>query len=557
MRSLLPLVERLKALVSRAELDAEVDDELRFHLDMETDKNLRAGMTPEEARRRARIAFGGVERFKEQAREERGVRPVEDFVGDIRFALRTLRKSPGFTAIAILSLALGIGANTAIFSIVNAVLIRELPFRAPEELVNVYRDRARGSFDPLNYPDFLQVQEGTSQTLSGLAGYQYALSQREIGERVEPVVTEMVTGDYMPLLGIRPALGRTIQAEDHLAPGAHPVVMLGYQYWENEFGGDPGVVGQDVRLSGRNFTIVGVAPEEFLGSIRGMAPDFFAPIMMINEVMPGGGNPLESRGTNAFMPVGRLREGATLAELQVALGNVAGELKVAYPGVWDDGDALRVLPAEDVIFSPEADEAVRLVNYLALGMVGLVLLIACANLAGFLMARAVDRRKEVALRLALGATRGRLIRQLLTETLVLGILGGGLGIPLALWLLKLGMSTTLPFPLPLGFDLGLDLPVLGFTLAVSLATGVLVGLLPALQATRPDLVPTLKDEGSGGHGSRVLTLGRFLVMGQMAMSLVLLVMAGLLIRSFGASRLLDPGFGQEPTAVLTFMIPAQ
>jgi predicted permease len=537
-------------------MDAEMDEELRFHLEMETEKNLRIGMEPAEARRRAMVAFGGVERYREQSREARGTRPLEDLNSDLRFSLRTLRKNPGFATIAVLSLALGIGANTAIFSIVNAILIRELPFEAPHELVNLYRDRARGDFDPLNYPDFLEIQAATSGLFSELGGYEFAISQRETGDGVETVVVEMVTGNYMPLLGVRPALGRTIMTEDHEAPGAHPVVMLGYRYWQNAFGGDPGVLGQEIRLSGRSFTVVGVAPEDFLGSVRGMAPEFFAPFMMINEIMPSGGNPIASRGTNAFMPVGRLREGVRVSELRAALANVARELKAAYPGIWDQGDEFRALPTQDVIFNPAADRAATLVNLVAMGVVGLVLLIACANLAGFLLARGVDRRKEVALRLTLGATRGRLLRQLLTETVVLAVLGGLVGIPLALWILRLGLSTTLPFPIPLGFDLSLDWTVLGFTLAVSLGTGILVGLLPALQATRPELAPALKDEGTGGHGSRVQALGRLLVMGQMAMSLVLLVVAGLFIRSFGASRLLDPGFGREPTAVLTFMVPS-
>ena len=548
--------ERVRALFNKEELDSQMDEELRFHIQKETEKNIRAGMDPAQAHRSAKIAFGGVERFREQAREERGVRHLEDLFADLRFSFRTLRKSPGFTAIAILSLALGIGANTAIFSIVNAVLIRDLPYENPDELVNIYRDRDRGSFDPLNYPDFLEVQEGTRQTFVELGGYQFTQTQRELGGEVEPVIVELVTGNYMPLLGIRPALGRTILPEDHISPGAHPVVLLGFRYWQRAFGGQPDILGREVRLSGRTFTIVGEAPEQFPGSLRGLAPEFFAPIMMINELMVGGGEPLDSRGTNSFNPVGRLRPEATVEQARVALTNVAQELKETFPGIWDPGDALRAVPTKEIRFNPGTDRAVTLVNLLAMGVVGLVLLIACANLAGFLLARGVTRRKEVALRLALGASRGRLIRQLLTETMVLGIAGGVVGIPLAIWIIGLGLTTTLPFPLPVGFDLSLDWTVLGFTLAASLGTGVLVGLIPALQATKPELAPTLKDECSSSGGSRVLSLSRALVMGQMGMSVVLLVVAGLLIRSFGAASLLDPGFGQEPTAVVTFLVPS-
>jgi predicted permease len=534
-----------------------LDDELRFHLEQETRKNLRAGMDPAGARRRAMVDFGGVERTKEQVREERGVRPLEDLWADTRFSLRTLRKSPGFAAVAVLSLAVGIGANTAIFSVVNAILVRGLPLRAPEELVNVYRDRARARFDPLNYPDYLEVQEATSEVFSELGGYQYVLAQRELDEGVETLVGELVTGNYLPLLGINAAVGRSILPEDHTAPGAHPVLMLGHRYWERAFGGDPEVVGRSVHLSGHPFTIVGVAPETFPGSLRGGAPDFFAPIMMIEELMPLGGNPLDSRGWNSFFPVGRLAPNAGVAQVQVALTRISQHLRGSEPEVWQAGDSLLAVPTQDVVFNPDMDQAVVRANLMGLGVVGLVLLIACANLASFLLARAVDRRKEVALRLALGATRERLVRQFLTETLVLGFLAGAAGLPLALWVLDLGMGLTLPFPVPLGLDLSLDLTVLGFTLAVSLATGILVGLVPALQATRPEVAPTLKDESTGSEGSRVISLSRVLVGAQVAVSVVLLVAAGLLIRSFDASRLLDPGFGDEPTAVLSFMIPSQ
>jgi len=549
--------ERLLALFGKSRMDAEMDEELRFHLDSETEKNIRKGMNPAEARRQAMIAFGGVERFKEKTREERGIKPLDDLLADLRFAFRTLRKSPAFAAVAILSLALGIGANTAIFSVVNAILVRDFPFRAPEDLVNVYRDRARASFDPLNYPDYLELQEGTREVFSELGGYQYALAQRETGEEVETLVGELVTGNYFPLLGIGVALGRPILPEDHQAPGGHPVVVLGYRYWEEAFGGDPSAVGQSIVLSGRTFTVVGVAPEDFPGSIRGFAPDFFAPIMMIGEIMPLGGNPLESRGWNSFMPVGRLKVGSTLVQAKGALSQVSLHLRDAFPEVWQEGDRLQAVPTTDVVFNPSADQTVVSANFFAMGVVGLVLLIACANLASFLLARAVDRRKEIALRLALGARRERLIRQLLTETLALAVVGGAVGLLLARWLLDLGMSVSLPVLFTIGLDLSLDRTVLGFTLLVSLATGVVVGLVPALQATRPDVAPTLKDEGTGSDSPRVLTLSRFLVAGQMAVSVILLVAAGLFIRSFDASRLMDPGFGRDPTALLSFMIPSQ
>jgi macrolide transport system ATP-binding/permease protein len=255
--------QRVRALLGRQRLDAEMDDEFRFHLEMETEKNLRAGMSPTEARRRAMIAFGGVERFKERTREEWGVRVLEDLIADLRFAFRSLSRSPGFTVVAILSLAVGIGANTAIFSMVNAMLLRDLPFETPQDLVNLYRDRAQGSFDPMSYPDFLAVREGTREVFQALGGYQYALVHRglEIGSKT--VVAEMVAGDYFPLLGVHAAFGRTILPEDHLDPGGHPVVVLSHRYWREAFGGSPSVLGKSLRLNGHEFSVVGVAQEGF------------------------------------------------------------------------------------------------------------------------------------------------------------------------------------------------------------------------------------------------------------------------------------------------------
>ena len=557
MSRIQPILERLRALARGRRLDAEMDDELRFHLEMEMRKNIRGGMSPREARRRALIAFGGLERFRAESREARGVKPLEDLVADLRYTLRGLRKSPGFTAVAILSLALGIGANTAIFSLVNAMLVRELPFESPEELVNVYRDRAQGSFDPMSYPDFLAVQEGTRELFEELGGYQYALVQHEAGSGQETVVAEMVTGNYFSLLGVRAAIGRPILPEDHVDPGGHPVVMLSHRYWVEAFGGDPGVLGRSIRLSGRDYTIVGVGPEHFLGSTRGIAPDIFAPIMMVGALMPLETNPLESRGSNAFFPVGRLEAGASLPQVRGALENVAAELHRTMPERWQLREKLVAVPTEGVVFNPSADGLVRSANILGMVLVGLVLLIACTNLTSFLLARAVDRRKEMALRLGLGATRARLLRQLITETLTLGVLGGLVGFLFALWLLDLAAGTRLPFSMPLGLDLSPDWKVAAFTLLLALGAGGFIGLIPALQVTRPDLVSTLKDAGPSGGGSRALTLSRLLVTGQMAVSVTLLVAAGLLFRSFDATRLVDPGFGREPTALLSFMIPSE
>ncbi|UCC71674.1 MAG: ABC transporter permease [Gemmatimonadota bacterium] len=482
---------------------------------------------------------------------------MHSLVRDTRFALRMLRKNPAFTAVALISLAVGIGANTAIFSVVHAVLLRDRPYQAPETLVNIYRDRAEGQFDALNYPDYRELQEQSSGVLSELEGYQYVFTQRDMGEEVDVLVGELVTGGYFSMLGVGAHIGRPLLPQDHLAPGAHPVVVLGFEYWGRAFASDPAVVGASLRLAGRDYAVVGVAPPDFAGSVRGAQPDFFAPIMMVGQLMPLQENPLASRGWNSFSPVGRLAPGAALPELRGSLARVSEYLQESFPGVWQVGDSLVAVPAQDVVVNPGVDRMVRSVNFLALGAVALVLLIACANVASLLLARAVDRRKEVALRQAMGAARGRLVRQLLTESALLGFLGGACGLLLAAWALGLAESLNRSFAIPLGLDLSIDWTVLGFTALVSLATGALVGLVPALQATRPDVAEILKTESAQAGRPRTVALSRILVAGQMAVSAVLLVFAGLFIRSFGATRLVDPGFGYEPTAFLSFMVPSQ
>lgn len=556
MAWLTQMLSRLGALLNRSRHDAELDEEVRFHLEMEVEKNVRRGMDPVEARRQAMIAFGGVERFKARTREARGVQPFLDLFSDVRFAVRTLGKTRGFTAVAILSLALGIGANTAVFSLVNAMLLRDLPFRDPEALVSLYRDRAQGSFDPLSYPDFQAVEDGTREAFQEVGGYQYALVHRGTDAGQRTLVAEMVTGNYLPLLGIRAALGRTLLPEDHAAPGEHPVVMLGYRFWQGAFGGDPGVLGTSVRLSGRDYTVVGVGPERFMGSTRGIAPDLFLPIMMVGEVMPLEADPLSSRGSNAFFPVGRLRAGASLPQLEGALENVASELRRSVPEIWQVGERLVAVPTADVVFNPAADRLVLSANVVGLVLAGLVLLIACSNLTSFLLARGMDRQKEMALRLGLGATRERLFRQLITETLVLGTAGGLLGFLSASWLLDLSMGIRMPPSMPLGLDLHPDWRVALFGLALTVGSGVLVGLVPAVQVLRPQLAETLKNSGQVGGTRGALILGRALVTAQVAISVTLLVAGGLLYRSFDATRLVDPGFGRDPTALVSFMIPS-
>lgn len=474
---------------------------------------------------------------------------------NVQYSARRLAQRPGFTLVAILSLALGIGANSAIFSLVNAVLLRKAPLVKPEELVEIYLSSPEFEYNAFSYPDYRDFVEGTKDLFAEVSGTKLTLTQTDSDSGVEVLPAEMVTGNYFGILGIAAALGRTILPEDDVAPGAHPVVMLGHNHWLKAFGGDPAVVGRETRIGGRPYTIIGVAPADYEGHFRGLAPAFFLPRMMLNEVSPSNYDQLEQRGDHGLFVKGRLRPGVTLAQVQTAADAVAERLRESAVEDWDPQASFLFVPTSDVILYPPFDRFVRAAAWLLMIVVGLVLLMACVNLASFLLARAIDRRKEVALRIALGATRGRLVGQLLTETLLLALLGGVSGVALGQGLLALLVGADLPLPVPLTLDLGLDPTVLGFSLLVSLAAGLLLGLAPALQTTNPDVSATIKDETAGVGRSGGLTLRNALVVLQVATSVVLLVGAGLFLRSFQRIQTVDPGFGRDPSAVLTVLLP--
>ena len=474
---------------------------------------------------------------------------------DLRQVLRRLRARPGFTAIAVLSLALGIGANTVIFSVMNTFLFRPLPWDEPDELLNIYRDREAFPYGPLNYPDFQELTSATADLFSDLGGFQITLSHRELDSGVEPLTGVLVTGNFFSLLGIDAHLGRTIGPEDHLAPGAHPVLMVSYRYWRDSLGRNPAIVGRTLSLAGREYTIIGVGPENSTSPIPGVTPDFYAPIMMLGDLMPLESDPLASRGSNSFWPIGRLRTGIPPAAVETALERLTDDLRQAWPGVWQAGDRLTARPTADVVLHPGYDHLVITANIAAMTMVGLILLVACLNLSGTLLARAVDRRREIAVRLALGAGRGRLIGQLVTETLLLALAGGAAGLLLAVQALHL--VNTIPLPGTLSLDIGLDRTVLGFTFAVTLLTGILVGFGPALRTTRILPAPVLRGGITSSGSVKTITTIRVLVVGQMAAAVVLLVAGGLFLRSYSAVRTQDPGFGTGPTAMLSFMVPSR
>ena len=474
---------------------------------------------------------------------------------DIRLALRRARKRPGFTIVALLSLTLGIGANTAVFSLVNAILLRRAPIPHPEQITELVQNQPDFPFSPFSYPDYVDFKRAAVGTYSQIAMSQFTVAAYDVGDHVESLMGELVNGDYFPLLGLRPTLGRLIGPEDDVSPGAHPVVVLSHDYWQRAFAGDPNVVGRMIRLSGHQYTIIGVAPKEYGGMLSGVLPAVFLPVMMINQVQPDVRNQLTQRGAHSGFIKARLAPGASLAKARALAASFTADMAKLYPSQWPSGTSVGVIPLKDVAVNPLLDGVIVPAAAALMAVVGLVLLVACANLASFLLAQARDRRKEVAIRLAIGAKRSVLIRQFLVESLLLASVGGVLGVVVSNLALRAVLRADLPVPLPISVDVSLDWRVLGFTILASAIAGVLFGLLPALQATRATVVETIKNENADGGPSRRFTVRNALVVGQVAVSLTLLITATLFLRSLQARATVNPGFGAAPAGMLWIAIP--
>jgi len=472
----------------------------------------------------------------------------------LRDAVRSLIRRPGFTAVAVLSLAIGIGANTAIFTLVNAVILQRVPIDAPEEVVNVYLHMSDFRHGTLSYPEYIDLKNGTTEVFSDIIAMQYILTQIDRDGGVSMVAAEAVTGNYFTTLGIDAALGRTLLPEDDVSRGGHPVVMLDYRYWQTTMAGDPGAVGREVRLGGRPYTVVGITPPDFSGTLRGITPAMYAPYSMVEELT---GSPMfDERGNHSLFVKARLRPGATLPAAEVAVAAVGARLHADRIEGWDPGNEFALLPMTDVLLFPPLDPYIGGSAWLMTIVVALVLLLACTNLATFLLARGLDRRREIAVRLAIGASRRTLIGQLLVETTLLSLVAGVAGAALAAWSLQALLTADLPLPIPITLDVGLNWTVLLFTVGVSFVAGAMLGLVPAIQSTRVDLVPALKSDSAGGGQRSHLRWRNALVIAQLTISIVLLVGAGLFLRSFQQVQSVDPGFGREPTALMTFMVPS-
>jgi macrolide transport system ATP-binding/permease protein len=470
----------------------------------------------------------------------RRTKMIADLWQDLRFGARMLLKQPGFTLIAVVTLALGIGANAGVFSLVNTVLLRPLPIAQPERVFEITPLRAGADVGAISYPVYKDLRD-RNEVLEGLAAYLFAAMSLSQSGQNERLWGYLVSGNYFELLGVRAVQGRMFTPAEDRVPGAHAVAVLSYSCWQRRFGGNPQVVGQTITLNNYSFTVVGIAPPEFNGTVLIYTPEIYVPLNMAKQLDPGS-NWLEKRASGSLLTLGRLKPNVTVAQAKTALDALAVQLRREQP---NDED-VRFSFAPPGLIVPLLRNATLTFAGVLLGIVGLVLLIACTNLANLLLARAARRRKEIAVRLALGASRWRLLRQLLTESVMLALAGGALGWLLAWWMVALVKAFKPPVDFPLAVDLKLDWRVLVFTLFVALLTGVLFGLLPAWQATKPDLLPALKDD-AGSSVARRAWLRNTLVVAQVTLSLVLLAGAGLIVRSLQQVQTVGPGFDIEQT----------
>lgn len=528
------LLRRWRALTHHHELDQELDEELRFHLDRLIEQNIKNGMTPADARSAAMKSFNRVDQSKEECRDARGVGLIENLLRDTTYSLRVLLKNYAFTIVVVLTLALGIGANTAIFSFANGILLRPLPYPQSDRLavLDEFSYKQNRESMAVSYPNFLDWRE-QNKSFEDIGIYfstqRFAMSGA--GEPTE-VRGSYISHGLFEILGVSPQLGRTFTANED-TPDEEWVVILGHSLWQRSFGGDPNIIGRKIMLNSRARTVVGVMPPGF------RFPDtaeLWAPVALTTKTF--------TRNDHGLLSIARLKDGVTLTEAQAEMNNIAARIEQANP-VTNEGLGVKVNSLHDTLTGDY-----RQALLILLSVVGCVLLVACVNVANLMLARATARQREFALRAALGASRWRIMRQLLVESLLLALAGGVLGFLLSIWALRL-LLTAIPGEIPFWMNFGIDLRVLGFTAAINLLTGLLFGAAPALQTSRVDLNDTLKEGGRGGSGVRSHARS-LLVVAEIALSLVVLVGAGLMIQSF--LRLKRVNIGLNAHNVLTAAI---
>jgi putative ABC transport system permease protein len=533
-----PLRARLWALFRKSQAERELDEEIRYHLNKDIERNIQRGMHHIEARRQALLGFGGVERIKEQSRDARGIRFFEDLLRDIRYAARRLRKNPGLTAATLITLGLGIGATTAIFGIVNSVLLQPLPYQNPNRLVliwsnNLKRGDSRG---PVSAADFLDWRTMTS-SFSEIAAFHSQQHNLDLGTGAERVGGVNTSGNLFSILGVRPLIGRTLSPDDD-SPNSPKVAVISYALWQRLLGASRDSIGSEIKLDGQTYTVVGVMPPEFKFPRRNEmpagyqipeTPELWTPLAWTPDQ---AGN----RGRHYLVVVGRLKDGVSISQAQADLSGISDRLASAYPASNTDVGA-RVAGMQGQIVS-----GMRTALLAMLAAVLMVLFIACANVASIILARTLARGREIGIRVALGAGRRRVMKQLLTESLTIYAIAGGLGIATALLLLR-GLIAAAPETVPRLQDATISVPVLLFALALTLITSVVFGLTPAIQGSRTDIADALKEGGSANSSSgiRSTRLRETLIVAEIAVTVLLLFGSGLLLRSFWKLISVDPG----------------
>lgn len=547
-------MRRLRALFLRADLDHELNEEIRFHLERQIELNVSSGLSPQEARYAALRSFSGVEQAKELCREARGVRLFEDLWQDLRSGFRMLRKNLGFTLVAVLSIGFGIGLVSTAFSFINAAMFRSLPLPDSGKLVRIQDDNFPA------YSDYLAFRDRTD-VFTGLAAYDFDNFNLISGSTAGRVGVAKVSGNYFDVLKVRMALGRPLSPDEDSTPGGHPVAVLSYGLWQSRFGSDPGIVGKSFTLQKTPFTIIGVASREFQGVSVGWRHDLWIPFAM-DAVLHPESNLIKYPDSYQVKVIGRLKPEVELPQAQAAIKVIAAAqdrtTKVRlFTDAPDDQPPTpsTVDPATMMELGPHERQQAWFGIFGVMAVMGSVLLVACANVANLLLGRATKRRREIAVRLALGAGRSRIIRQLLTESVLLSLLGGALGLMLARWATDILLSVLPGLDTQgntAGFlDVSLDWRILLFTALLSLVTGIAFGLVPALQTSKPDVMSALKDEmpALAGRGRR-FSFRNALVVTQVAVSLLLLIPSGLLIRNFWLAQSSEYGFSTEHRYVM-------
>jgi predicted permease len=525
-----------RRFLGKREREEELNEELQSHLQMAAREHVERGVDKDEAVRDARREFGNIELVKETTRDAWGWGSLDRIMQDLRFGGRMLAKAPGFTAAAVLTLALGIGANTALFSVVNGVLFNPLPYPQPEQLVTLHESKPNFEAGSVSFPNFQdwRKQNTTFSMMAISRGYSFNLTGAGEAEQVR---AQFVSTDFLPMLGVKPVIGRLFEeGEDNF--GASPIVIISEGFWNRKFASAQDALGKALTLDGRSYTIVGVVPANFnlrVGDFR--AGELYVPIAQWTNFA------LRLRGAGlGIHGLGRLKQGVTIQQARADMARVTSHLAEAYPNDNKGIGATLFALKEQMVGK------IRRLLLVLLAAVGFVLLIACVNVANLLLARSMGRSREFAVRAALGAGRLRIVRQLLTESMLLALAGGGLGMVLAAWGTKIALQR-LPSGLPRASEVGMDWKVFMFTAGIALLCGILFGLAPALRISKPNLQDTLKEGSRGSGGGKQRAQGAFVV-AEMAMALVLLIAAGLMIRSLNALWNVNPGFDSHN--VLTF-----